>query len=306
MASGLDNLFATYGNDYGALGAMQAGRKRGLADMATQLSNERSAAETSRYTAQTPDSNRVMAAQATSGELGNLQGQADQAAGVHGVKADQGLAEAQLKAKQAQATLKALPLDVQKRFHTEIAAGHKALYDNLEQILTQTGDVNKAVEYIESNYPDSTKDKGWAQAKQQYKGLSVDQILKDIRAKKAKLASSDAYGDPKFQGDMIKQDALLTSQERQQGVQANATLGAAQARGSAETKPTTEQFVYAQLQALYPNESPQQIAKRYIEYKTIQTKMQAGIVPELDTSITTTKGGPGGQSGTGSKVIKLD
>lgn len=304
--SGLDNLFATYGPEYGALGAMQAGQRRGLADMATQLSNERSAAETARYTAQTPDSNRVLAAQATSGELGNLQGQADQAAGVHGATAQKTVAQARLEAEKAKAAFDQLPMEIQTKFHNGVRDKTKAMLDNLEQVLTQTGDLNAAVASIESQFPGVVKDTGWAQAKQQYGRLTAQQVLQEIRAKRAKLASSDAYGNPEFQGKMIQQDALLASQERQQGVQANATLGAAQLRGSAETKPTAEQFIYQQLRELYPKATVQELAQHYINYKTIQTKTQAGIVPELDSTVTTQKGGSGAPTGTGSKVIKLD
>lgn len=304
MASGLDNLFTTYGNDYGALGAMQAGQRRGLADMSTRLANDQRAAETERYTAQTADSNRLMAGQARASELGNMQGEADAAAGVYGAKANKSAAEARLEAEKAQAAFKQLPMEVQAKYHKAVAEKNTAMLTNLEQVLTQTGDLNQAVAMIEQDYPEVTKDSGWAQAKQQYLRMTPDKVLQEIRTKKASFASSQTYGDPKFQGEMIKDDQNNQSRERIAKIGADASIQSAGIRGSTETKPTTEQFVYQQLRTMYPNETDQQIAKRYMEYKTIQTKMQQGIVPELDSAVTTQKGGTG-SPGTGSKVIKL-
>lgn len=308
MASGLDNLFTTYGNDYGALGAYQAGQRRGLADMGTRIANDQRSAELERFTAQTPDSNRLMAAQARAGELGNMQGEADAAAGVHGAVAGKTAQQARLEAERAKAAFDQLPLETQAKFHNGVREKNAAMLNNLEQVITQTGDLGQAVSLIETEYPDVVKDKGWAQAKQRYMSLTPDQVLQEIRTKKASLASSNAYGDPKFQGDMIKQDAALASAERQQKMQADASIGAARERAAAtQTKPTTEQFIYSQLQALYPNAGPQELAKKYMEYKTIQEKIQQGIVPELDSRSTTVKGGGSGPArGTPGNPIKLD
>lgn len=310
MASGLDNLFTTYGNEYGAAGAFQAGQKRGLADQTTRLANDQRSAELARYSAQTPDSNRLLAAQARSGELGNMQGEADAQAGVHGAVAGKTAAQARLEAQKAQEAFKQLPLEVQQQYHTKISQANVAMLTNLETVLSQTGNIGQAIQIIESEYPNVAKDQGWNAAKSKYGNVPVEQALNDIRQWKAKFASSQAYGNPEFQGQMIKQDAALSSAERQQQIQANATLGAARERAtSAPTKPTTPQFIKEQFRAMFPNETDAQIAERALLYmKATESAKEGGIVPELNQTQRRLPGGMEGRTpaGTGSTVIKLD
>lgn len=290
--SGLDNLFTTYGNDYGALGAMQAGQRRGLADMSTQLGNDQKAAETARYTAQTPDSNRVLSAQARSGELGNMQGEADAAAGVPGANAQNSAQQAQLKAAQAKAAFEQLPVETQTKFHKAVQEKNSAMLNNLEQVITQTGDTRQAIASIERDYPQVTQDSGWVQAKQHFLTMPAGDVLKEIRSKKAAIASSNTYGDANFQGKMIENDSNNASHERVAQIQAGATLGAATTRaGATGNKPTTAQFIHDQFHTMYPTESAPQIAKRVLLYMKATETSQPGITPELNTNKTKLPGG---------------
>lgn len=258
----------------------------------TVANTDKARAELSRYQAETPTYLQQKQQELEKARLGNLQGQADKTAGVYGAKAQESVATSKQKALEAQQAWERLPEEHKTKMLTAVKNKNMEMLDSLETMLAQTSDVPGTIAWIEQQYPEVTKDSTWASLRQQYSKMPAQQALNFIKSTKAKLASSDFYGSAEGQGRMILEDQQQGNRMELERLRGQQGLQEASVRASAAggTKPTTEQFIVQQLKTLYPNESEQQIAKRYIDYKTIQQRMEAGIIPELDVVTTTTKG----------------
>lgn len=300
--AGLDNYLATLKDNAGMAGGYRQGLRDRSALDTTLVDLEQKRAQTQRYTGETPSYLRRGEAGARTAELANVQPEADLSAGVPQAKAQENLMSAKQKAREAQQAWERLPQEHKTKMINAIKSKQMEMFDTIEQTLAQTSDVPGTIALIEQQYPDVTQDQGWNVAKQQVSNMTPQQAMNEIRKMKASMASSDAYGSPEMQGKMVFEDQQQAGRKEIANIQGQYGLQEANAKAaSAGSKPTTEQFIVNQLKTLHPNETDQQIAQRYIDYKTVQQKLEAGIIPELDVQTTTTKGGSnsGGASGGG-------
>lgn len=288
--SGLDNLFNATRVPYGALGGYQSGVADAVRDNKTLADTIQQRAATDRYTQETPYAVTQASNQAEKGRLDNLQGQSDEQAGVYGANSQNNMAQAQLKAAQAKAAFEQLPIETQTKFHQMVTQKNAAMLDDLEQAITQTGSTKSAISVIESDYPDVTKDSGWAAAKQQYLQLSPDQVLQEIRKKKAAIASSNAYGSPKVQGEMNIHAMDNATHENVANIMANGRIGAAEARGtSGAAGHETNSEAIRRLAAVISSDAPEE-AKQAAEYelsvraKALTTATGSNLDPALGGS----------------------
>lgn len=188
---GLNALAATMAKD-----PYQEGQIREAGLRGTLASTAQTQAQTARTQGLTPY--EVEAAR-----LGNLQGQADEAAGVQGAKSEQSLWEAKQKARQAQQAWEQLPEEHKVKMLTLTKQKSTAVIKGALTEVMKTGDTMAAVRFIEQNLPEAAQDKGWQQAIQQFQSLSPDQAIAKMNDSLARLASSDVMSDPKQQGEMI-------------------------------------------------------------------------------------------------------
>jgi len=217
MASGLDNLFTTFGQEHGALGAYQAGQRRGLADTATNLANEKLVAETQRYTGETPSYLRKSEAGARTAELANVQGEADLAAGVPDAKAGQNYQEARQKAQQAEAEFNNWPAKHKIALIDQTAAGVEKFNNLGIQLLQFSGSTNEAIQRMAETYPDMAKDPKFTEWAQKYGGMPREQALNAFKFEMQKYASGIATTREKFQAEALAQDQEhMQDMEKQQ------------------------------------------------------------------------------------------
>ena len=191
---GLNALATTMGKDYFGEGEKHA------ADLQSSLA---STASTRANTARTEGLTPLEIERA---RLGNLQGQSDEQAGVYGAKSEQGLWEAKQKARQAQQAWQQLPEEHKIQMIKQTKEKTSAVIKGAASQVMATGNAMAAVEYIEQNLPEVTKDKGWETAKQQYSKMSPDQALAKLNDHLARMASSDAYSSPEQQSKMISEE----------------------------------------------------------------------------------------------------
>ena len=217
---GLNAVANAMGTDYFGAGEKQA------VDLQSSLANTAATrANTARTEGLTPYEVEKV-------RLGNLQSQADEQSGVYGAKSEQGLWEAKQKARQAQQAWEQLPEEHKTKMIEQTRQKTSAVIKGAVAQVMQTGDTMSAVQFIEQNLPEVTKDKGWASAIQQYKNMSPEQAIAKMNETLARMGSSEAYADPKQQGQMgmenlRHQNAMelegLRGQQRQQELQSRPT-----------------------------------------------------------------------------------
>lgn len=241
MASGLDNLFTTYGSDYGALGAYQGGQRRGLADSATRLANEQKMAETQRYTGETPSYLQKAGAQARAAELANIQPEADLAAGVPGAKAQENLMTSKQKAQEAEMTFNRAPA-AEKLKYLDQTSQYVTKFNELGlQLLSTSNSTAEAIQRMVETYPDVAKDPTFKQWAQKYGNMPLDQATNEFKFTMQKYASGIATTREKFQAEALQQDqrgqqALEQGAQRAQfGLQEAQTRAAASGEGKENT-----------------------------------------------------------------------
>lgn len=294
MASGLDNLFTTYGKDYGALGAFQSGQQRGLADAAVRLSNEQKMAETQRYTGETPSYLQKSQAQARSAELGNMQGEADAQAEVYGAKSQESLATANLKAAEAKKVLDNMPAKTKVEMMDQMGQKIEKFNQLGLQLLQFSGSTGEAIQRMAEAYPDIIKDQQFAQWAKQYGNMPREQALNAFKFEMQKYASGISTTREKFQTEALQEDQKqqgrmeVGKQQGQYGLQEAQTRAAS---AGADRKPSSDEFLYSQIQAANPNATPAQLAQLFVNAKTVVTKQTPSLlVPGGVATTTTTKG----------------
>lgn len=172
----------------------------------TVANTDKARAELSRYQAETPTYLQQKQQELEKARLGNLQGQADETAGVYGAKAQESVATSKQKALEAQQAWERLPEEHKTKMLTAVKNKNMEMLDSLETMLAQTSDVPGTIAWLEQQYPEVTKDSTWASLRQQYSKMPAQQALNFIKSTKAKLASSDFYGSAEGQGRMILED----------------------------------------------------------------------------------------------------
>lgn len=253
---GLNAVADAMGRDYYGTG------QKSYSDLQSVLANtEATRANTARTEALTP-------LEAERQRLGNLQGQADEQAGVYGAKAEEGLWSARQKARQAQQAWEQLPEEHKVKMLTLTKEKTTAVLKGALADVMATGDAQAAVRYIEQNLPEATKDKGWQQAVQQFSSMPPEQVIAKLNETLARLGSSDAYADPKQQGTMISED-----QKHQNAMELERLRGQNAAR-TAQSKPPVDnlnQTEYTQqLMNIYQDEAQppaiREKARQALEY----------------------------------------
>lgn len=200
---GLDTL----GKDFAETGMMPgflSGQTHGAGLASTIAGTRQKGLESDRYAQATPLELERMGLANESSRLGNLQGKADEQAGVHGLKAKQ-------TAMEAQAVMQKLPYETKNKIASMVKEKNNQVLEIMEQTLTTTGSSQAAMEAVLGLYPEMAQDPGWARAQQQYMSLPPDKVLQEVKLARHKLASSNAFADPTFQGKYLEED------QRQQG-----------------------------------------------------------------------------------------
>lgn len=298
MPSGLDNLFTTYGNEYGALGAYQAGQRRGLADTFTRLANEQQSAATQRYTGETPFSLQKSRADARTAELANVQEEADLRAGVPQAKSWQSMQEAQLKAKQAEQALAQMPSQAKIQMMDNMAKEVESFNQLGLQLLQFSGSTGEAIQRMAEQYPDITKDPQFKQWAKQYGNMPREKALAAFKFEMQKYASGIATTREKFQTEALQEDQKQQGRMELGAQQGRFGLQEAQQRASStSSKPTSDQFLYEQIKAANPGLSEPELAAKFVEAKTLVTKETPSILSPTGTVTTTTRKGSAGQGG---------
>lgn len=253
---GLNAVADAMGRDYYGTG------QKSYSDLQSVLANtEATRANTARTEALTP-------LEAERQRLGNLQGQADEQAGVYGAKAEEGLWSARQKARQAQQAWEQLPEEHKVKMLTMTKEKTTAVIKGALTQVMATGDPQAAVQFIEQNLPEATKDKGWQQAVQQYSTMSADQVIAKMNETLARLGSSDVMGSPQQQGAMISED-----QKHQHAMELERLRGENAAR-TAQSRPSTDNLnqteYMQQLMNIYQDESQppatREKARQALEY----------------------------------------
>lgn len=231
---GLNAVADAMGRDYFGAGENQAvGLQSTLANTAATRAN------TARTEGLTP-------LEIERARLGNLQSQADEQAGVYGAKSEQGLWEAKQKARQAQQAWEQLPEEHKTKMIEMTKQRTSAVIKGAVSQVMTTGDTMAAVQYIEQNLPEVTKDKGWETAKQQYSKMTPDQAVAKMNETLSRIGSSDIMAEPKQQGEMISED------QRQQGRMDLARLqGENQVRAAGARPPSTDNLTGPELTERY-------------------------------------------------------
>jgi len=193
--SQLAQIFA----DQGIAPGYMRGEKQGTDLASTIARTKQQGLESDRYAAETPDYLQQQGYATEKARLGNLQGQADEAAGAN-------TAKAQLEARKAQEAFKTLPLETQQKMRQMTVQKTNDLLNILEQAITTSGNTNAGIEAVTGAYPEIVNDKGWQAAIKQYQGLSPEQVLAKVKQTRHGLASSNAYADPAMQGKMIQEN----------------------------------------------------------------------------------------------------
>jgi len=191
---GLNAVADAMGKDYYGAGQRQYG------DLQSTLANtEATRANTARTEALTP-------LEAERARLDNLQQQADEQAGVYGAKSEENLWTAKQKARQAQQGWEQLPEEHKIKMIQQTKEKTAAVIKGALSQVMATGDPQAAVRFIEQNLPEATRDKGWAQAVQQYNTMTADQVIAKMNETLSRLGSSDVMASPEQQGKMISED----------------------------------------------------------------------------------------------------
>jgi len=225
----------------GLVAGYMGGAKAG-ADLRSSLATSgQTLAQTDRYTQETPSFLQKSRADARAAELGNMQGEADAAAGVYGAKAGVSIENAKVDALKAKQALEQMPAEHRAKYMAAIQQGNMQMLDLVEQTLTQTSDVPSTIGIIEQQYPQVTQDPSWNMEKQKVGRMAPQAALNYIREMKAKLASSDAYGDAGFQGKMIQQNAQDAAAMERTKYTADAGLRGDQIRANAAAAGSTKQ-----------------------------------------------------------------
>jgi len=113
----------------------QQGAKEGMDLRSTLANTQFQNAQTDRYTQETPSYLRKSEAGARSAELGNLQGEADLAAGVPTATAQKSYAQAQLEAKKAEAALDQLPAETRIKMYTQVNQESTGMLQSMAGVL---------------------------------------------------------------------------------------------------------------------------------------------------------------------------
>jgi len=185
--------------DQGIAPGYMRGEKQGTDLASTIARTKQQGLESDRYAASTPDYLKQQGYETEKARLGNLQGQADEAAGAN-------TAKAQLEARKAQEAFKTLPLETQQKMRTMTIQKSHDLLNIMEQAISTSGSTQAGIEAVTTAYPDIVSDKGWQAAIKQYQGLSPEQVLAKVKQTRHGLASSNAYSDPGTQGKMIQEN----------------------------------------------------------------------------------------------------
>jgi hypothetical protein len=197
---GLDTL----GRDFAQTGMMSgylAGQTQGANLASTIASTRQKGLESDRYAQATPLELERMGIANETGRLGNLQPQADEREGVHGVKAKQAAME-------AQATMDKLPHETKNKITAMVKEKNNQVLEIMEQTLTTTGSTQAAMDAVLELYPEMAQDKGWARAQQQYMSLSPQEVLQKVSLARHSLASSNDFANPKSQGEYHKEKLM--------------------------------------------------------------------------------------------------
>jgi len=249
MASGLDNLFTTYGNEYGALGAYQGGQRRGLADTTTRLTNEQKQAETQRYTGETPSYLRKGEAAARTAELANLQPEAEARLGVPEAKAGVSAKETQLKVQQAQTALDQWPLDAKLQYLDKFEKNMAKFNETGLQLLQFSGSTGEAIQRMVEAYPEATKDAQFQQWAKKYENMPRDQALNAFKFEMQKYASGVATTRERFQTEALQEDQKQQGREKITQMQGQAGLAEAQTKAASaggSTNATEARLILSQ------------------------------------------------------------
>lgn len=198
------------------------GAKEGVDLRSTVANTNRTNIESDRMSQMTPH----VVEQA---RLANLPGQANEQQGVYQAKARE-------EALRAQEALKTLPIETQQKLRSETIKRSNDLLQIAEQTLMSTGSTEATLQAMVQAYPDMQKDKGWQEALGKYNRLTPEELMSEIKQKRAALASSNFYADPAGQGDMIKQDQKHGHDLELQRLRNEGEIGAARERSS---KPDT-------------------------------------------------------------------
>lgn len=290
--AGLENYLSSLKDNAGIAGGFNQG-VRDRAGLDTTLAElEQKKAELQRYTGETPSFLRKSEAGARTAELANLQSDADVAVGVPQAKSGQSMQEAQLKAKQAEQALAQMPSQAKIQMMDQMAKEVDSFNQLGLQLLQFSGSTAEAIQRMAEQYPDITKDPSFTQWVKQYGNMPREKALSAFKFEMQKYASGIATTREKFQTEALQED------QKQQGRMALGEqtgrfgLQEAQSRASiADRKPSSDEFLYAQIQAANPGASPAQLAQLFVDAKTLVTKETPSILSPTGTAVTTTRKG---------------
>lgn len=254
-------------------------------------------AQTDRYTQETPSYLQKSRADARSAELGNLQGEADLAAGVPGAKAQESLMSARQKAQQAEAEFKNWPAKHKLQLMDQMGQQVDKFNQVGLQLLQFSGSTGEAIQQMAQAYPDITKDPQFTQWAKQYGNMPKEQALAAFKFEMQKYASGIATTREKFQAEALQEDQK-GQQALEQGAQ-RGQYGIAEAQVRADTtaagkKPSADEFLYSQIQAANPGATPAQLAQLFVDAKTLVTKETPSLISPTGIATTTTRKGTQG------------
>lgn len=219
--AGLDTLGDFYKTSGLAPGYVDA-VKQGASLNSTIATTAQTQAQTDRYTQETPSFLRTSEATARKGELGNMQGEADAAAGMPGLNAESARLKKQVEVKQAQKAwddwdpnLKAQAVEEGRKQTGELI---NIAMEGFRSTGTIVGAANAQAQYVQANahkLPPGEADKilasieaGRVKADQKYRN-NPQAFYDDMMKQAQTLANSKASLDPKVIGQRFQDEAHM-------------------------------------------------------------------------------------------------
>ena len=311
---GLAKVFASEGIAPGAMRGYNEGVQQGgtLANTAFRK------AETDRYLAQTPDSNRLLSAQAEAGRLGNLQGQANEQVGLYDTNAQAESYKKKMEAQKAKELWDNLEPDKKAEAQKQARAMSNDMVNVAIENFSRTGRIvdafNAQAQYIQANAHKLPKgeaermlaeiEKGLVAADRKYRN-NPQAWLVDAKKQQEALTQSALAQDPKHAGTMEQQAAQDAEAFKRTKYTADAGVRSSQisaeSRAQETKKMNADEVLLSQIKAANPSWSDSQVAQKFVEIKTTTSTTEPSILYPQGKTKVQQKG-----AGTTASPIKLD